>query len=148
MEESLAENRPHRGRVLTYHCTADSSDLVDSRPTTTTVSCGLGAPLGPRLPPFTPPEEFGEPRNYATAMTVYALTSAKTKVLSRPDCGDRVTWMTWSCAAKARSEIGPFAGLSLVYRCTGNSNEQPGHQPLASDITCGPANPPPLNGIP
>jgi hypothetical protein len=87
-------------------------------------------------------QEFEDPHAYAIAMTRYALTAARTKVESVPRCGKTVTWTGWTCRARGRSRIGPFAGRSLVYRCS-MEYQQP-VAPLAQTILCGPEHPPPI----
>jgi hypothetical protein len=89
-------------------------------------------------------QEFSDPRRYASAMTRYSLTSAKTKVLGRPDCGKHVAWTNWACRVTAKAMLGPFAGRALTYRCFPSYNEQPGGQSAVLAINCGPENPPPI----
>jgi hypothetical protein len=88
-------------------------------------------------------QEFDDPRAYASAMTRYALSGARTKVESAPRCGKTVAWTRWTCRARARSRMGPFAGRSLVYRCT-VEYEQQAVAPPTQTILCGPEHPPPI----
>ena len=88
-------------------------------------------------------QEFDDPRAYASAMTRYALSGARTKVESAPRCGKTVTWTRWTCRARATSRMGPFAGRSLVYRCT-VEYEQQAVAPPTQTILCGPEHPPPI----
>jgi hypothetical protein len=89
-------------------------------------------------------QEFSDPRRYASATTRYSLTSAKTKVLGRPDCGKHVAWTKWACSVTAKAMLGPFAGRALTYRCFPSYSEQPGGQSAVLVINCGPENPPPI----
>jgi hypothetical protein len=117
----------------------------------------------PQLPRFRPPppsvqpapaveqrpggpplrQEFDDPRAYAIAMTRYALRGAQTKVQSTPRCGKSVTWTRWTCRARATSRLGPFAGRSLVYRCSVEAPAAP-VEIAGQTILCGPVHPPPI----
>jgi hypothetical protein len=68
-----------------------------------------------RLPPSR--DGFQSPRDYAEAMTLYSLTSGRTKVLGHPRCGARATWTHWSCRVPAKPMLGRLAGRTLRYRC-------------------------------
>jgi hypothetical protein len=88
-------------------------------------------------------QEFDDPRAYAIAMTRYSLGGPGTKLESAPRCGKTVTWTRWTCRARARSRIGPFAGRSLLYRCSMEYEQQPAAPPVQG-ILCGPKHPPPI----
>ena len=62
--------------------------------------------------------DFPNARAYAATMTSYLLTSARTSVLGRPECGKRVTWTQWACRVRAKATVGPFAGRPLPFRCS------------------------------
>src|SRR5262249_44495184 len=62
-------------------------------------------------------EDFRNARDYAEAMTSYALMSGRTEVVGHPRCGARTTWTHWSCHVPAKPAIGPLAGGTLQYRC-------------------------------
>ena len=93
------------------------------------------APSGGPQPPSA--QRYSDPRAYAEAMTRYSLSSGLTVVLSRPRCGDRVTWTGWSCSAMGRSTTPPYAGRTLRYRCHPTSVELQDGRPATSSITCG-----------
>src|SRR5439155_310772 len=61
---------------------------------------------------------FSTPRAYASAVTRYFLTSAKTDVIGRPACSERATWTEWTCTATVRSTGGPAGDAALVFRCS------------------------------
>jgi len=60
-------------------------------------------PLGPQDP-------HAVRRALASARTFYALTSAKTTVLTQPICRPRPTWSQWTCTVTARTMLPPLAG--------------------------------------
>jgi hypothetical protein len=115
----------------------------------------VGPPVAPPPPPVAarpaaplgsgPPSraDYADPREYASATTRYALVSARTIVHSTPKCGEKVTWTSWTCRARATSKLGPFAGRRLVYRCIVAYQRQP-IGPAARTIECGPEHPPPI----
>ena len=86
-------------------------------------------------------QDFDDPRVYAIAMTRYALKGARTKVESGPRCGKTVGWTRWTCRARGRPRIGPFAGRSLLYRCSVEYEQQPIAAPVQA-ILCGREHPP------
>jgi hypothetical protein len=86
--------------------------------------------------------DFSNERDYAVAMTRYSLSGEHMEMLSAPEC--RVISSEWTCTARARSDWGPFAGVSLTYRCTVISKEQPFGRPPLEGSTCGPVDPAPL----
>jgi hypothetical protein len=88
-------------------------------------------------------QDFDHPRAYAIAMTRYSLGGPGTKLESAPRCGKTVTWTRWTCRARARSRIGPFAGRSLLYRCSMEYEQQPAAPPVQG-IVCGPEHTPPI----
>jgi hypothetical protein len=69
--------------------------------------------------PFPPSsEDFSNAREYAAAMTSWALNSGRSELVSRPRCDARSTWTHWSCHALARSDWLPkSAGLAVPFRC-------------------------------
>jgi hypothetical protein len=94
--------------------------------------------------PTSPPrrEDFSNERDYAVASARYSLSGDHMELLSTPEC--IVTSAAWTCTAKARTDLGPYAGLVLTYRCRSIESEQPGGAPPGNAILCGPADPPPL----
>jgi hypothetical protein len=72
-----------------------------------------------RSEPFPPSrKDFSNPREYAAAMTAWALSSGRSELVSRPRCDARSTWTHWSCHALARSDWLPkSAGLAVAFRC-------------------------------
>lgn len=87
---------------------------------------------------FPSAQDFSDPRTYAEATTLFALGSATMKVIEPPTCGTRVTWTAWTCSARGRTTIGPFAGRTLIYSCSPTSAEQTGGLPMSQGILCGP----------
>jgi hypothetical protein len=87
--------------------------------------------------PVGPPDPFATRRVLASAKTFYALTSAKTTVLSAPVCTPHPTWSQWTCTVTARTTLPPFAGRMLRYRCSAVS---------AGGALCGPDPPRSLGG--
>ena len=69
-------------------------------------------------PPYPRPKDFANAREYAVAMTSWALRSGRSQVLEQPTCDARVTWTQWTCHARARAAWGPFAGRTLPYSCS------------------------------
>jgi hypothetical protein len=96
--------------------------------------------------PLGPPDPFATRRVLASAETFYALTSAKTTVLSQPVCRPRRTWSQWTCTVTARPTLPPFAGRRLRYRCSAVSTSQPGGSTVGRGVLCGPDPRPPLGG--
>jgi len=86
---------------------------------------------------------FTDPRSYAGAMTRLALANGRTQLDGEPACGKKSTWERWTCRAKGRPSLGPFAGRWLTYRCSPSYTAQPGGPPGLM-INCRPENPPPL----
>jgi hypothetical protein len=86
---------------------------------------------------------FSNPRTYAGAMTRLALANGRTQLNGEPACDVNSTWERWTCRAKGRPALGPYAGRWLTYRCSPSYNPQPGGPP-ALMITCTPKNAPPL----
>ncbi len=93
-----------------------------------------------------PPDPFATRRALASARTFYALTSAKTTVLSQPACTPRPTWSQWTCTVTARPTLPPLAGRTLRYRCSAVSTPQPGRSSAGRGVLCGPDAPRPLGG--
>jgi hypothetical protein len=79
--------------------------------------------------------DYSSPRDYASAMTRWALAGARTTSFGQPTCDSRSTWSRWTCTVRGRASLGPFAGRTMSYRCS--SSELGG-------VVCGPAHPPPL----
>jgi len=96
--------------------------------------------------PVGPPDPFATRRVLASAKTFYALTSAKTTVLSQPVCGPRPTWSQWTCTVSARPTLPPFVGRTLRYRCSAVSTPQPGGSSAGRGVLCRPDPPRPLGG--
>ncbi|HEX9598878.1 MAG TPA: hypothetical protein VF963_05845 [Gaiellaceae bacterium] len=96
--------------------------------------------------PVGPQDPFATRRVLASAKTFYALTSAKTTVLSQPVCTPHPTWSQWTCTVTARTTLAPFAGRALRYRCSAVSTPQPGGSSAGRGVLCGPDPPPPLEG--
>lgn len=132
------------GRIMTYRCFPTSVERSGGRAMVASTECGLASPPRPLVRSTPSTREFSKPRDYATAMTVYALRSAGTTVLRLPDCGKRVTWTGWSCVATARASAGPFVGRALTYRCAATSSEQTGGRPEVRGVLCDPVDPPPI----
>ena len=84
---------------------------------------------------------FADPQAYASAMTLYALTSSRTSVSGPIRCGGRVTWKAWRCTVTAQATMGPLAGNTMTYRCYAVAGPQ-----LGQGVVCGPANPPSITG--
>jgi hypothetical protein len=103
-----------------------------------------------RLKPFPGAEAvpsrtaFSDPSAYAAAMTRLALASGRTEVDGKPACASGSTWDRWTCRAKGRPTLGPYAGSWLTYRCSPSYTPQPGGRPAAAMIGCTPVNPPSL----
>ena len=100
----------------------------------------------PSSGPVGPPDPFATRRVLASAKTFYALTSAKTTVLSQPVCRPRPTWSQWTCTVTARTTLPPFAGRTLRYRCSAVSTSQAGGSSAGAGVLCRPDPPPPLGG--
>jgi hypothetical protein len=90
-------------------------------------------------------EDFSTEPDFAAAMTRYSLSGDHMEILSSPEC--IVTSSGWTCTAKARADVGPYAGLVLTYRCELFVSEQPGGRPPVVGNRCGPADPPPLPAV-
>jgi hypothetical protein len=88
--------------------------------------------------PVGPPDPFATRRVLASARTFYALTSAKTTVLTQPVCRPHPTWSQWTCTVTARTTLPPFGGRMLRYRCSAVS--------AGRGVLCGPDPPRPLGG--
>jgi hypothetical protein len=101
---------------------------------------GDASPLGP----VGPQDPYAVRRALASARTFYALTSAKTTVLTQPVCRPRPTWSQWTCTVTARTTLPPFAGRTLRYRCSAVSTPEPGVG--SAGVLCGPDPPRPLGG--
>jgi hypothetical protein len=86
---------------------------------------------------FPSPRVFPNPREYAVARTLTALTAGHVIVIGQPVCGARVTWTAWSCLAEALPRSGAPAGRTLTYRCHAASIEVIGGEPTARGLTCG-----------
>ena len=87
---------------------------------------------------------FSDPRAYAGAMTQLALANGRTHLDGKPACGENSTWERWTCRAKGRPTLGPYAGHWLTYRCSPSYEPQPGGRAATLMINCKPENPPPL----
>ncbi len=96
--------------------------------------------------PVGPQDPFATRRVLASAKTFYALTSAKTAVLSQPVCRPRPTWSEWTCTVTARTTLPPFAGRTLRYRCSAVSTPQAGGNSASAGVLCRPDPPPSLGG--
>jgi hypothetical protein len=122
----------YAGRAMLYFCKSESPPQTGGR----VIRCGPKHP--PRIDSrrlMPQPSEFADASAYAGAVTAYALRSGRVVLLTKPDCGDVVTWSSWTCTARARATIGPYAGRSLTYRCSLGGDRS---------VTCGPMNPPPI----
>lgn len=84
---------------------------------------------------------FAKPRAYARAMSVLSLTNGGTEVDGTPVCGTTSTWRHWTCRAKGRPSLGPYAGRWVTYRCSPGYTPQPGGRPVALLINCRPTAP-------
>jgi hypothetical protein len=87
---------------------------------------------------------FSDPHAYASAMTRFALRSARIKLAGRPVCDENSMWDRWTCRVTATPLLGPYAGRRLKYRCSPSYEPQPGGRPAVLVINCGLENPPPL----
>jgi hypothetical protein len=96
--------------------------------------------------PLGPPDPFATRRVLASAKTFYALTSAKTTVLSQPVCKPRPTWSQWTCTVTVRHTLPPFAGRTLLYRCSAVSTPQAGGSSASAGVLCRPDPPASLGG--
>ena len=92
------------------------------------------AASAPRPAPTAP----SSPREYASVRTLESLYLSRMNVFGRPRCKVEATWKRWGCTVRAQSTIGPFAGLTLTYRCYSDVDSGPG-------ILCSPVDPPPIN---
>jgi hypothetical protein len=103
------------------------------------------SPRGPMWPP-TMEDQFASIRVLASATTFQSLMSAGTTVLSQPACRPHPTWQQWTCTVTARPTLPPFAGRTLLYRCSAVLTPQPGGGPAGRGVLCGPDPPLPLGG--
>ena len=94
-----------------------------SQPTTT-----AAAPSG---------DPFEAARTYASASTASALGHSQTLVIGLPICQLRGTSTEWTCTVRARASLGPFAGRTILYRCS---------SVMSGGVLCGPAHQPPIGG--
>jgi hypothetical protein len=126
---------PFDGQTMVYRCAVMHTPTLHG-PAVSSISCG------PKTPPIRSgavvpePRNFENARDYAVAMTLYSLRSSKTVVVGAIDCGERATWRTWACSARARASAGPFAGRTLTYRC------RPESASTARSVLCGPVTSP------
>jgi hypothetical protein len=82
-------------------------------------------------------DPFAAARTYASASTAYALGRAQTLVIGLPTCRLRGTSRKWMCTVRARASAGPFAGRTMLYRCS---------SVMSGGVLCGPAHQPPVGG--
>ena len=133
--KAQATTGPFAGRTLTYRCEGTANEQAGGGQSTT---CGFEPPLSAAAPGnSTVPtrQEYSNPREYASAMTVYSLTSGNNKVLGKPSCGRQATWTRWTCSMTARSTDGVLAGRILTYRCYADERAEP------RTVECGPEHP-------
>ena len=81
-------------------------------------------------------DPFAAARTYASASTASSLSRARTLVIGLPTCHLRGTSRDWTCTVRARASLGPFAGRTMLYRCSS----------VMSGVLCGPAHQPPVGG--
>jgi hypothetical protein len=102
------------------------------------------APEGLAGPPSA--RDFSNPREYASAVTLFSLTHGGAKVFGRPDCRDFATWTAWSCTMRAKLPGGPYAGRPVTYRCF-PTWQGPADRSAVPIVICGPENPPRIPGV-
>jgi hypothetical protein len=102
------------------------------------------APEGLAGPPSA--RDFSNPREYASAVTLFSLTHGGAKVFGRPDCRDFATWTAWSCTMRAKLPGGPYAGRAVTYRCF-PTWQGPADRSAVPIVICGPENPPRIPGV-
>jgi hypothetical protein len=106
-----------------------------------------GVPQSPESAVTATPESvasrtgYSGPRAYAVAMTQLALANGRTHLDGKPTCGENSTWEHWTCRAKGRSTLGPYAGRWFTYRCSPSYQPQPGGRPAALMVNCRPESP-------
>lgn len=104
------------------------------------------AQLSPGVHVTYPPAEyeFASLRDFASALTVYSLTSSRVTVMGQPGCS-RVASAGWSCTVLARATTGPYSGRPLTYHCFATYTRLPsGRRVLDFRYThCRPTNAPP-----
>jgi hypothetical protein len=82
-------------------------------------------------------DPFAAARTYASASTAYTLSRAQTLVIGLPTCHLRDMSRDWTCTVRARASLGPFAGRTILYRCS---------SVMSGGVLCGPAHQPPVGG--
>jgi hypothetical protein len=74
------------------------------------------------LPPIPIRDNFSSAREYAEAVTSWALKAGRSVSVSRPHCDPHSTWTHWSCGARVGSDARTRAtGRAMPYRCRSES---------------------------